>query len=546
MTSDPSSSAIPLPPPCDDPRISAVHPTRPWPWTRPVAPSTSSSDASSPSSTTPLELVQVHYYIRHGERVPVRTRLLTANPPLPERWALCFTNAQPYSPTVLAAGESSKEARSESMPILRVPESVEPTILMAGTPNPTGEGSTRVSAPLRGECLLGELTDRGRASTLKMGQHLRSVYVDQLGLLPAKLAREDEGSGLLYVRSTNMPRTTESATQVIKGLLSLSQDHSSSLSSSPSQAYRPTIFIRNGHQESLLPNTYSCPTLARLDAHFSRQAARLLNPWLSTLDPLIAPHLSKDGSVKLRVDGHPRLSGVTDSLRCAKAHSMPVPAPMRGQSEALDKMEAAVCAEWFGGYSAGRSGREEEAGDGEKSKVFRRLAMGPLLRDLQWCLDEKAASSEVIAPGENEKSEKVPLRMAIYSTHDTTLAGMLATLDLYDGRRWPAFTASVGVELWKQAGRQAQPQASSGAEAQEARTQHFVRLLYDGRPVRMPWCAPASSPAADGGPELCPLDMFRAKVNREVNEGRPRDAKSGKVLSWDEECVMGRGERSDK
>lgn len=36
-----------------------------------------------------LELTQVHYLIRHGERTPVRTRLLTASPPVPARWNMC-------------------------------------------------------------------------------------------------------------------------------------------------------------------------------------------------------------------------------------------------------------------------------------------------------------------------------------------------------------------------------------------------------------------------------------------------------------------------
>lgn len=401
------------------------------------------------------------------------------------------------------------------MEISRIPESVEPA-----SNTSTSEGATQVSTPLRGECLLGELTDRGRASTLRMGQHLRSIYVDELNLLPAQLQREDEGKGWLYVRSTNMPRTTESAMQVCKGLLE----------SEAGSSYRPTIFVRNGHQESLLPNTYSCPTLQRLDAHFSRQAARLLNPWLATLDPVLSPHLSQDGATKLRVDGHPRLSGVLDSLRCAKAHSMGVPEVLRENGELVDGLEGAVCREWFGGYAAGRGEREKDSdeGDVERSKVFRRLAMGPLLRDLQGHLDAQAADA----------STKPPLRMGIYATHDTTLAGMLATLDVYGGRRWPAFTASVGVELWKEPTKQ--------AATTPKQPQHYVRLLYDGRPVRMPWCAPGGQASVEEGPELCPLELFKAKVEREVNEGRPKDPQTGKAMSWDQECLLGRGERSSK
>lgn len=36
-----------------------------------------------------LKLQQVHYLIRHGERSPVRTRLLNASTPIPARWNMC-------------------------------------------------------------------------------------------------------------------------------------------------------------------------------------------------------------------------------------------------------------------------------------------------------------------------------------------------------------------------------------------------------------------------------------------------------------------------
>jgi acid phosphatase len=39
-----------------------------------------------------LELTQVHYLIRHGERTPVRERLQKANPAIPVRWNLCHAS----------------------------------------------------------------------------------------------------------------------------------------------------------------------------------------------------------------------------------------------------------------------------------------------------------------------------------------------------------------------------------------------------------------------------------------------------------------------
>jgi hypothetical protein len=41
------------------------------------------------SSTSSLQLEQVHYMVRHGERTPVRSRLQNADPPIPARWKMC-------------------------------------------------------------------------------------------------------------------------------------------------------------------------------------------------------------------------------------------------------------------------------------------------------------------------------------------------------------------------------------------------------------------------------------------------------------------------
>ena len=68
--------------------------------------------------------------------------------------------------------------------------------------------------------LYGELTDIGRQSTFEIGQRIRRLYIDRLGLLPepSKLTAQDADK--CYFRSTNMSRTVESLQQIVAGLFS--------------------------------------------------------------------------------------------------------------------------------------------------------------------------------------------------------------------------------------------------------------------------------------------------------------------------------------
>lgn len=180
---------------------------------------------------------------------------------------------------------------------------------------------------------------------------------------------------------------------------------------------------RNGTAENLLPNTYSCSRLRHLDEEFSRLAASIHNPLLGTLDEKLAPHM--EGALP-RVDGHPRLSGILDTIRASKAHGIPIPAVFE-EEDVMKKVEQAVVDEWYIGY---------RAEDPAMRQQYRRLAMGRFMNDLSKRLNEKA------------DNPSTPLKMAVYSAHDTSLAGLLSSLDVFDNH-WPAFTASFGLELFK-------------------------------------------------------------------------------------------------
>lgn len=65
-------------------------------------------------------------------------------------------------------------------------------------------------------CQPGELTDRGRETTLALGQRLRKLYVEQLGFLPSMM--DAQVASKVNLRSTPIPRALESVQQAYTGL----------------------------------------------------------------------------------------------------------------------------------------------------------------------------------------------------------------------------------------------------------------------------------------------------------------------------------------
>ena len=166
--------------------------------------------------------------------------------------------------------------------------------------------------------------------------------------------------------------------------------------------------------------------------------------------------------------------------------------------------------------------------DPEKRIEFRRLAMGRLLEDLNTRLTTKSTFQE-----------SDPLKLAVYSAHDTSLAGLLSTLDCFDNR-WPSFTASVGIELWKDTRPEVQPGLFNKfgymLGISNSEVPHYVRMRYGDKTLRVPAC---SQPGKhfEGSPELCTLDAFRDIV---------KGLRHPKGLNWEQQCDVGRGERSSK
>ncbi|KAG6873917.1 hypothetical protein C0995_009698 [Termitomyces sp. Mi166 len=239
-----------------------------------------------------------------------------------------------------------------------------------------------------GECLLGELTDLGRQSTYNFGKSLRALYVDKLGFLPKRLLNADQ----VYFRSTNMPRTIASLQHIVQGLYPLEKCGNKVL---------PNILVRNGKDENLLGNTSACKRLELLQVSFAQAAAAAYNPSLQKLDVHLSKYLNGN---PVRVDGKPRASGIMDTIRAAIAHGINVPPEFKDKA-IVDTLEKAIVNEWFA----------------DKTEEVRRLGMGRLLDDLSRKMQHKA-----------NNGARDPLKVLIHSTHDTALAALCSTFDVFD------------------------------------------------------------------------------------------------------------------
>ena len=108
---------------------------------------------------------------------------------------------------------------------------------------------------------LGELTDRGRETTLALGQRLRHLYVNQLRFMPHIISDAD----MIYLRATPMPRALESVQQSFIGMYPLS----ARTASFPP----PTIITRTPADETLFPNDSNCRRFSQLSRAFAQRTA---------------------------------------------------------------------------------------------------------------------------------------------------------------------------------------------------------------------------------------------------------------------------------
>ena len=159
--------------------------------------------------------------------------------------------------------------------------------------------------------------------------------------MPSLMANAD----LIYLRATPIPRALESVQQAFWGMYPLT----ARTASFPP----PTIVTRTPADETLFPNESNCRRFAQMSRAWAQRTADRHNEtedmkYLTSLISRWMPESSKN----VAVDGHPRLSGIMDTINSTKAHGPETRLP----KEFYDKKAAAIIdriatEEWFSGYN---------------------------------------------------------------------------------------------------------------------------------------------------------------------------------------------------
>ena len=382
------------------------------------------------------------------------------------------------------------------------------------------------------------MTDKGRSTTLALGERLRHLYVTQLGFMPPVISDADA----IYLRASPLSRALESVQQTFWGLYPLSARTASFLP--------PTIITRAENDETIYPNDDFCKRLRQLTRAFAQRTAdrqndsddmrylsKLLSKWMPDRQPV-------------KVDSHPRLSGIMDHVNSTLAHGPETRLP----KEFYDARARAIIdrigvEEWFAGY--------------KENNEYRTLGIGALAGDIVARMVgnvEHASTDETKKPAETKEQE--PPKFGLSGAHDTTLAALLASMGAFEHENWPPYTSHLAFELFRneqyptpspienplpsKSSRlssfffKSEPQATSNSTPSIARTPltdlspaqrsrlygYFVRIRYNDRPVTVPACRPMDK-HFEGDESFCTLEAFKSVVDSFT----PRD--------WKRECSRG-------
>lgn len=346
------------------------------------------------TEASPYELKLIQVLFRHGARTPLKS--------IPD-----VLEAQ-WSPELLEAPAHTKidymvtDLEGGPRPPAPVEDSYRAKILTGGT-------------------YPGQLTTIGMQQLYDLGVRLRKKYIQEEPFLTPTFNPKE-----VYIRSTNIVRTIESAKCLVAGLFQ------------QEQAGVVSILTDKAEKEVLYPNYHGCKLLKML----------IGNRWAesSTLPDIAADlqNIQED----LGVDAQQRLDFILirDDMVARETHGLPLPT---------------VLEQW-------RSTIEQRAVDMiyhiyEPSKRQNlQMCVGPLLNMLVTNMEDKIQSS----PSKQDR------KLFLYSVHDTTLMPCLMALGVFD-MKWPPYAADITLELYQH----------------RQTNQHYVKVSYIDQDQKIPGCS---------------------------------------------------------
>lgn len=233
-----------------------------------------------------------------------------------------------------------------------------------------------------------------------------------------------------------------------------------------------------------------------------------------------------ENSPQVAVDAHPRLSGTMDTINASDAHGPATRLP----AEFYDKkgrelIDLISSDEWYSGY--------------QESNEYRRLGIGGLMGDVVDRMVHTAVGNGWRSNPAIPEQDKA-VKFALSGCHDTTIAAILGSLHVWDGK-WPPFTSSVAIELFSRSNTTTGAGAANDALSRTPVTTfppglrkplqetYYVRVRFNDRAMRIPGCAKAGN-HLPGDETFCTLDAFKGMVDQFT------------PANWTQECVENLGQ----
>jgi len=275
-----------------------------------------------------------------------------------------------------------------------------------------------------GTCGVGQLTERGFEQHHNLGKAFRDIYVNYFKFLPDVLSKPD----MIYVRSTDLPRTRQSAMSHLAGLWD--SNHRSSATRTIEIDVYPNIL------DTLQQSEGFCPRLQKLI-----QAQKSTKKWQDYLASVKKTIVKMNSITGCDFDALYRHSDILHPIVC---HNMSLPC----------RNGACVTSE---DVQIVHDGADFEMTYQYADDEIARLAVGIFVSELQAMMLNGTFNNGPI--------------YALFAAHDFTIAQMFQALHLGIAI-WPPYASHMTFEMWKKSG-----------------TNHAaVRLLYNGEVMKIPGC----------------------------------------------------------
>ncbi|XP_063070027.1 lysophosphatidic acid phosphatase type 6 [Engraulis encrasicolus] len=382
---------------------------------------TKSSAACEDSPQLELKLVQVLF--RHGARTPLKS----IPDVLEVQWVPKLLDVPPHTLIDYVVTD------------------------LQGGPQPASpvEDSYREHA-LSGGTYPGQLTTIGMQQLYDLGTRLRARYIQDVPFLTPSFTPAE-----VYIRSTNIVRTIESAKCLVAGLFQQKQTGT------------VPILTSQAETEILYPNYHGCKLLRLLSGHRWAESAKL-------------PDIAKDikeiqGDLGIPLEKEVDFILIRDDMVARQTHGLACPPQLDNWKSKVEQRAVDMI---YHVYEPSKKGNLQ-------------LCVGPLLHTMLSNMEEKVQGT----------SSEPHRKLFLYSVHDTTLMPCLMALGIFD-MRWPPYAADITMELLE------------NRTTKEA----FVKVLYLGKEQHIPGCSSKTCPLKEFQQAMAEYALPLDRYNKQCEE----------------------------